>query len=168
VGKKLDWTTDMIKHFDRESVSNIVLFETNNESNSRFYFVGVHNHYNPIDSVTQDAHMNYLLKLIKRNTVINDYPVIMCGDFNATPSHSVYDIIYKNKYESVYKKFYGEEAKYTFASEHFRGAMDYIFVNDKCKINNVKEIDFDYLEKNNIPNDDFPSDHMYLFADIKI
>ena len=159
---------DIINYFLKPCVSNIVLFEKLDDD-KRFYFVGLHHYNNPKEEDVKEFEITLLLgKLFYKNSIHN-YPIIICGDFNAVPTSKVYEIITKkNKLNSAYKLFTGSDAKLTVSVPHFKDTLDYIFVNDLCKVINMKLIDEDYLMKNEIPNENYPSDHMYLVADIEI
>jgi endonuclease/exonuclease/phosphatase family metal-dependent hydrolase len=116
----------------------------------------------------QDKQLNFLLEKINELNS-NNFPVIIAGDFNSKPTSSVYQIMNNNNYNSVYKIFNGVENKYTavnsFTNERF--TLDYIFIDKKSTVKDVYQIN-KTLENNNIPNKVFPSDHVFLIANISI
>jgi mRNA deadenylase 3'-5' endonuclease subunit Ccr4 len=148
-------------------VSNIILFEKLNDD-IRFYFTGLHHPYVKEDIMVQDKQINFLLEKINELNN-NKIPVIIAGDFNSKPTSNVYQIMNNNNYNSVYKIFNGNENKYTavnsFSNERF--TLDYIFIDKKSTVKDVYQID-KTLENNNIPNKTFPSDHVFLIANISI
>ena len=148
-------------------VSNIVLFEKLNDD-MRFYFTGLHHPFVKENVTVQDKQINFLLEKINELNS-NNFPVIIAGDFNSKPTSNVYQIMNNNNYNSVYKIFNGDENKYTavnsFTNERF--TLDYIFIDKKSTVKDVYQID-KTLENNNIPNKVFPSDHVFLIANISI
>ena len=148
-------------------VSNIVLFEKLNDD-MRFYFTGLHHPFVKENVTVQDKQINFLLEKINELNS-NNFPVIIAGDFNSKPTSNVYQIMNNNNYNSVYTIFNGDENKYTavnsFTNERF--TLDYIFIDKKSTVKDVYQID-KTLENNNIPNKVFPSDHVFLIANISI
>ena len=165
---KYKWSDDKLKSYLEPCVSNIILFEKiNNEK--RFYFSGLHHAYIKNEEI-QSEQINLVLKKITKINNNYNYPVIIAGDFNSKPSSNVYKIMNDNKYNSSYKIINGDENKYTSSNTHTKQklTLDYIFINEKCKVKSIEPIDANYLENNNIPNETFPSDHMFLIANIII
>ncbi len=167
---KNNWTEEELKSHLQQCASNIILFEKLDESNNRFYFTGLHHPYLKEHEEIQDKQIEFLLSCIDKLNNNWKLPVIVAGDFNARPASKVYEIMNNKGYESVYKIVNGSENKYT-TTNSFTGqrmTLDYIFVNNKCVVKNVEPIDSDYLEQTNIPNENFPSDHMHLISNIII
>ena len=154
----------------QQCASNIVLFEKLDDTSSRFYFAGLHHPFIKDNEYVQDEQIEFLLNKI--NQLNNNWkcPVIIAGDFNAKPNYKVYEIMNDKSYESVYKTANGVENAYTTVNSFTcqRMTLDYIFINNKCIVQGVEPIDTDYLEKTDIPNNTFPSDHMYLIANIQV
>jgi mRNA deadenylase 3'-5' endonuclease subunit Ccr4 len=69
-------------------------------------------------------------------------------------------------------KLLGKNPLYTNYTEHFKGCIDYIYVSKNIKVEDVNDIDKlvkDLTKENEyLPNEKFPSDHMYLVADLVI
>ncbi len=162
--KKYNWDKKTTDSFILPTTSNIIKFEIN-KTNSRFFFVGLHHPYT--DSNIQEEQINFLLKKIKKLNNNYNYPVIICGDFNVKPSDKVYDIMTLNNYNSTYKLMNGFENKYTISNDHFKNTLDYIFINNKCSVENVVQIDEKFMENNVLPNKIYPSDHMFLVSTVK-
>ena len=138
-----------------------------------------------------------MLRYNNRLTNRQQTPFILCGDFNSQPTSSIYKGITTginpNEYEfdydskikplkpifesptkftkypliSSYSDITGTEPTYTHYVEKFIGTLDYIFVNNECKIIGVLE----ELKLNNIksiPDEYNPSDHILQLAIIRI
>ena len=165
--KEHKWSEEELKLHLQPCASNIVLFEKLSD-NQRFYFVGLHHYHNPKEEDVKEFQITYLLGKLAYKNQIYDYPVIMCGDFNSVPTSKVYGLIEKNGFQSTYKLFTGKEVKLTISVPHFKDTIDYIFVNNKCKVISVKLINEDELKEHEIPNESYPSDHMYLVAELEL
>jgi mRNA deadenylase 3'-5' endonuclease subunit Ccr4 len=161
--KKYNWDKETLDNFILPTVSNIVHFEVNN-SGTRFFFIGLHHPYSK-ENIQKEL-IDFLLKKINKLNNNYDYPVIICGDFNIKPSDLVYNIMVSNNYNSTYKLFNGVENKYTISNDHFKNTLDYIFINNKCKVIDVVQIDENFMKNNILPNKIFPSDHMFLVSSI--
>lgn len=168
--KEHNWTEEALKLRLQQCASNIILFEKLDDTTNRFYFTGLHHPFVKDHEEIQDEQIIFLLKKINKLNTNYNFPVIIAGDFNAKPTYRVYNIMNKEGYSSAYKIANGVENKYTTSNSFTSQKMtlDYIFVNEKCKVKSVEQIDFDYLENNNIPNENYPSDHMFLIANIEI
>lgn len=168
--KEHNWTEEELKLRLQQCASNIILFEKLDDTNNRFYFSGLHHPYVKDHEEIQDEQIIFLLKKITKLNANNNLPVIIAGDFNAKPTYRVYNIMNREGYSSAYKIINGVENKYTTSNSFTKQKMtlDYIFVNEKCKVKSIEQIDFDYLEHNDIPNQNYPSDHMFLIANIEI
>ena len=168
--KENDWSEEELELRLRQTASNIVLFEKLDETSKRFYFTGIHHPFIKERESIQDEQIIFLLNEIAKLNSNYNLPVVIAGDFNAKPTYEVYNIMNKQGYSSVYKIATGTENKYTTTNSFTeqRMTLDYIFVNDKCTVVNVEPIDSEYLEKVNIPNNTFPSDHMHLISNISI
>jgi mRNA deadenylase 3'-5' endonuclease subunit Ccr4 len=169
LSKKYNWSDKELQTHLQQCVSNIILFEKLDDE-SRFYFSGLHHPYVRENVDVQNKQIKFLLEKINILNYNYNFPVLIAGDFNSQPTSKVYQIMNDNNYNSVYKIFNNIENKYTttnsFTNERF--TLDYIFINNKCKVTNVCQVDEQYLEHNNIPNTTFPSDHVFLIANITI
>lgn len=133
-----------------------------------------------------------LLKKINKLSLNNLIPIILCGDFNSIPDSKLYKAITtgKNNYQeneskliepiinlptkytnlplsSTFFTIFNKEPKYTNYTPDFKETLDYIFINDKCKvIGQLDEIDLsEYIR---IPNSNFPSDHILQMSIIRL
>ena len=107
-----------------------------------------------------------------KNLKINK--IIICGDLNTNPSSNCIKQIINNKFNSVFD--ISEESKdddnYTMVIDTVDEGLkklkyDYIFVNNNIEIiNKILPINFLDFEKG-LPNENFPSDHIYLFTEFK-
>ena len=97
--------------------------------------------------------------------------IIICGDFNTNPNSECIKYMFKNNFGSVFDISENDE-NYTMVIDTVDEGIkklkyDYIFVNNNIEICNkylpTKYFDF----KVGIPNQNFPSDHIFLFTEIK-
>jgi mRNA deadenylase 3'-5' endonuclease subunit Ccr4 len=168
--KENKWSEEELKLRLQQCASNIVLFEKLDETSNRFYFAGLHHPFIKDKEFIQDEQIEFLLSNIDKLNNNSKYPVIIAGDFNAKPTYKVYEIMNDKGYESAYKIANGVENLYT-TTNSFTGqrmTLDYIFVNDQYRVKKVEPIDSDYLEKTDIPNNTYPSDHIHLIANIQV
>lgn len=168
--KEKSWSEEKLQLHLQQCASNIILFEKLDESNSRFYFAGLHHPFIKDQESIQDEQIEFALDTIEKLNVNYKLPVIISGDFNSKPDSKVYEIMSTRGYSSAYKIATGAENTCTTVNSFtgMRMTLDYIFVNAKCKVKSVNPIDSDYLERVNIPNESYPSDHIHLIADINI
>ena len=100
--------------------------------------------------------------------------IIICGDLNTNPDSECIKIITDNKFNSVFD--ISEQSKndgnYTMVIDTVDEGLkklkyDYIFTNNNIEIlKKILPINFLNFEKG-IPNENFPSDHIYLFTEFK-
>jgi CCR4-NOT transcription complex subunit 6 len=118
-------------------------------------------------------------------------PLILCGDFNSTPTSGVYEFItsgnMSNQHEDLGSRNYGNltrngvshpfslkssyspigELKFTNYTPNFTGVLDYIWYSTSTLqvVELLGDIDPEYLKRvPGFPNYHFPSDHVALFA----
>jgi mRNA deadenylase 3'-5' endonuclease subunit Ccr4 len=168
--KEHGWSKEELNSRLRQCASNIVLFEKLDDSANRFYFTGLHHPFVKENEEIQEKQIDFLLNQVGMLNKNYELPVIIAGDFNSKPPSKVYEIMNSKGFNSVYKIANGVENAYTTTNSftNQRMTLDYIFVNDRCRVINVNPIDSDYLERVNIPNENFPRDHMYLITNIVI
>ena len=100
--------------------------------------------------------------------------IIICGDLNTNPSSNCIKQIINNKFNSVFdiSKESENDGNYTMVIDTVDEGLkklkyDYIFVNNNIEIiNKFLPINFLDFEKG-LPNENFPSDHIYLFTEFK-
>ena len=107
---------------------------------------------------------------ILKNLKINK--IIFCGDLNTNPDSECIDIILKNNFKSVFDISNINDNNYTIVidtiDEGFKKLkFDYIFITDNIEIKNkILPVNFLDFEKG-LPNENFPSDHIYLFTEFQ-
>ena len=107
-----------------------------------------------------------------KNLKINK--IIICGDMNTNPSSNCIKQIINNKFNSVFdiSEKSKDDGNYTMVIDTVDEGLkklkyDYIFVNNNIEIiNKILPINFLDFEKG-LPNENFPSDHIYLFTEFK-
>lgn len=164
------------------------------DNKKKFFIATTHLESNPDyhDVINFQAYI--LMKHLNKITENHKIPLIISGDFNSSPTSSVYkaittglsDIKYTNKnnkniinipktfskyvLKSSYFEVFGKEPKFTNYTYKFKSTLDYIFINKKVKIiGALEELNTKYLEnKKSIPNYDFPSDHFLQCSVVEI
>jgi len=129
------------------------------------------------------------------NKFSGNYKYILAGDFNIMPNSLLYKVIteggnYNNKIEksvnydtsmfslkiatplkSAYALFDKDPLFTNYAhvvnEEKFYGCLDYIFISNGWKVNNVKMLP-NTLPNTHFPSIDEPSDHLLLAADLEL
>ena len=107
---------------------------------------------------------------VLKNLKINK--IIFCGDLNTNPDSECIDIILGNKFKSVFDISNKEDNNYTIVIDTIDEGLkklkfDYIFISDNIEIKNkILPINFLDFEKG-LPNENFPSDHIYLFTEFQ-
>ena len=107
-----------------------------------------------------------------KNLKINK--IIICGDLNTNPSSNCIQQIINNKFISAFdiSKENENDGNYTMVIDTVDEGLkklkyDYIFVNNNIEIiSKLLPINFLDFEKG-LPNENFPSDHIYLFTEFK-
>ena len=125
--------------------------------------------------------------------IANGKPYIYCGDFNIMPDSLMYKMLTSGKgnmtafnllpynkfkfevepLKSAYKEFNNIEPLYTnFAqtkgsSSLFKGTLDYIFISDEWKVQDVVKLPNEYPQAG-LPSIDEPSDHILLGATMSL
>ena len=105
---------------------------------------------------------------------LNINKIIICGDLNTNPDSKCVQQIINNKFKSVFdiSEKSKDDGNYTMVIDTVDEGLkklkfDYIFVSDNIEIIDkvlpVKYLDFE----RGIPNENFPSDHLYLFTEFK-
>ena len=122
--------------------------------------------------------INHLMKFIEQN-FLRKYPIFILGDLNAEPSYTCVKNLFKN--EELNAKSLLDLKKLDYSTIKLREKMykriiDYIiFISkEKDNINNeliIKEAERakpEIDESIGLPNDKFPSDHLFLKADVDL
>ena len=96
--------------------------------------------------------------------------IIFCGDLNTNPDSECIDIILKNNFKSVFDISNKNDNNYTIVIDTIDEGLkklkfDYIFITNNIDIKNkILPVNFLDFEKG-LPNENFPSDHIYLFTE---
>ena len=117
----------------------------------------------------RDFGLKKLSQFIDKNRKEEKLPVIVMGDFNATPDSKIIKKFAAGEYstnrfvavQEIKKELYGKSTMSSFKGKEKGLHIDYIFVSEDLEI-----IDVDIV-KDNI-NGKYPSDHYPLIADIKM
>ena len=107
----------------------------------------------------RDFGLKKLGQFIEKNRKEEKLPIIIMGDFNATPNSKI--IKKFAAVQEVKKELYSKSTMSSFKGKEKGLHIDYIFVSEDLEI-----IDVDIV-KDNI-NGKYPSDHYPLIADIRI
>lgn len=110
-----------------------------------------------------------LMEVIEKEQENEKLPIILMGDFNATPDSKLIEDFIKGKLsktklvavQDINKSLYNEVTRDSFKRKQKGVHIDYIFASEEIEVVNVEII------KYNI-NGKYPSDHYPLMADIKI
>ena len=117
----------------------------------------------------RDFGLKKLGQFIEKNRKVENLPVIVMGDFNATPNSKVIKKFAAGEYstsrfvavQEIKKELYEKSTMSSFKGKENGLHIDYIFVSEELEI-----VDVDIV-KDNI-NGKYPSDHYPLIADIRI
>ena len=110
-----------------------------------------------------------LMEVIEKEQEKEELPIILMGDFNATPHSKLIEDFARGKLskkklvavQEINKNLYNEVTRDNFKRKQKGVHIDYIFVSEETEVINAEII------KYNI-NGKYPSDHYPLMADIKI
>ena len=98
---------------------------------------------------------------------------ILCGDFNTGPESECVKIVIENGFKSIFENEDKDNNKFTMVIDTMDEGIkklkfDYIFISDN--INIIKKImPIEYLNfEKGIPNENFPSDHIYLQTEFNL
>lgn len=177
------------------SSENLILEADGRETNQ----VAIISHFEPVDKVILNTphfcvavtHLkstkgyeelrhkqgNHFLKYLSEN--VSSFPLIVCGDFNATPDEPVYIAFSTHglNLASSYMKLSpeGKEAPYTTwkirgtpsDSREICRTIDYIWhTKDKLQVSRLLSIPTEeQIGKSKLPNASYPSDHISLVTD---
>ncbi|MDU2123665.1 MAG: endonuclease/exonuclease/phosphatase family protein [Clostridium celatum] len=117
----------------------------------------------------RDFGLKKLGEFVEKNRKEEKLPVIIMGDFNATPNSKIIKKFAAGEYntdrfvavQEVKKELYSKSTMSSFKGKEKGLHIDYIFVSEDLEI-----VDVDIV-KDNI-NGKYPSDHYPLIADIRI
>ena len=154
----------------------------------RVYLANGHFFWQPGESLGRQQQIDHLLEWL--GSVPGDPPMVVCGDFNGTPDTPAIRRM-RQYFASAYAVVHGEDPEYTTPTPlprskwrllltllnfmryirlrdvdlHWRGTLDYIFVNQYLKV-----IDCQIVLNQPAPGNPhlYPSDHFGLMASLDI
>ena len=148
------------------------------KSNFEFVVIVVHLKAKEVNENLRVAQTEHLIKYIEDN-LLGKYSIFLMGDFNAEPSYSCIVKLFENKNICAKSLFDLKKLDFTTIKLRdvlYRRIIDYIFFIPKNKENIDKELNIISVEKGKplmdekigLPNDVFPSDHVYLKAKVEL
>ena len=146
--------------------------------NIEFVIIVVHLKSKAENENIRVVQIEHLIKYIEEN-FLRKYSIFLMGDFNAEPYYSCIIKILENKNLCAKSLFDLKKLDFTTIKIRdvlYRRIIDYIFFIPKNKKNCDKELKIISIEKANplidekigLPNDIFPSDHLFLKAKVEL
>ena len=163
----------------KESGQNMIYALINDKKTSnKFIVLVVHLKAKEENENIRICQMNHIIKYIEDN-LLGKYPIFVIGDFNAEPTYESIINFLENKNISPKSLFDLKKLDFTTIKLRdvlYRRVIDYIFYVGKNKDNADKELKILDVEKGKpamdekigLPNELFPSDHLYLKAKIEL
>ena len=163
----------------KKSGQNIIAALINDKkTNNKFMIIVIHLKSKAKNEDTRIGQVNHLMKYIEENH-LGKYPIFILGDFNAEPTYSCIVKLLENKNICAKSLFNLKELDFTtikLRDTLYKRVIDYIFFVSKNKDNADKELKIINLEKGNpkidekigLPNDVFPSDHLFIKAKVEL
>ena len=148
------------------------------ETNEKFVIIVLHFRSNINNENIRLGQISHLMEYIEEN-YLGKFPIFILGDFNAEPNYSCMKKFIENKNISPKSLYDLNELKYTsfiINGVLYKRILDYIFFISKNKENEDKELKILNCEKAQpvidekfgLPNEEYPSDHLYLKAKVKL
>ena len=162
----------------KKSGSNTIFALINeNKTNNKFMVIVVHLKSKAENENIRLAQVDHLMKCIEEN-YLRKYPIFIIGDFNAEPTYTCITKILENKNFGAKSLFNLKELDFTTIKLRdvlYKRVIDYIIFIGKNKDEN-KELNIINIEKGKptidekigLPNDMFPSDHLFLKAKVEL
>jgi len=162
----------------KKSGSNTIFALINeNKTNNKFMVIVVHLKSKAENENIRLAQVDHLMKCIEEN-YLRKYPIFIIGDFNAEPTYTCITKILENKNFGAKSLFNLKELDFTTIKLRdvlYKRVIDYILFIGKNKDEN-KELNIINTEKGKptidekigLPNDIFPSDHLFLKAKVEL
>ena len=156
----------------------VVILINDKKTNNKFMIIAVHLLSKEENEKIRLNQIQHLMKYIEDNH-LGKYPIFIVGDFNAEPNFSCIQKFLENKKLCVKSIFNLNELDYT----HFnineklnRRILDYMFFIAKDKDNIDKELKILSTERGKpaidenigLPNEVYPSDHLFLKAKLEL
>ena len=147
-------------------------------SNIEFVIIVVHLKSKAENENIRVAQIEHLIKYIEEN-LLGKYSIFLMGDFNAEPNYSCIIKLLENNNLCAKSLFDLKKLDFTTIKIRdvlYRRIIDYIFFIPKNKENSDKELKIISIEKANplidekigLPNDIFPSDHLFLKVKVEL
>ena len=163
----------------KPSKQNIISALINNKkTNDKFVIIVVHFISNINYENIRIGQIDHLMQYIEEK-FLRKYSIFIIGDFNAEPNYSCMIKFMDNKNINVKSLFNFKELEYTTYNIKdilYKRILDYMFFISKNENNNDNELKiiskekaqpvFD--EKVGLPNGVYPSDHLYLKAEVQL
>lgn len=148
------------------------------KTNNKFLIIVVHLRSKAENENIRLGQIDHLMKFIEENH-LRKYPIFIVGDFNAEPNFSCIGKFLENKNICAKSLFNLKELDYThfiIKEALYKRIFDYLFFVSKNKDNEDKELKILNIEKGmpifdekvGLPNDTYPSDHLFLKAKIEL
>ena len=175
-------------HLDLETQHRVAQYVSVRIDGKPLYLANGHFLWQPGESLGRQQQIDHLLEWL--GSVSGDPPMVVCGDFNGTPDTPAIQKM-RRYFASAYAVVHGEDPEYTTPTPlprskwkllltllnfwryiklkdidiHWRGTLDYIFVNQHLKV-----IDCQIVLNQPSPGNPvlFPSDHFGLLAILEI
>ena len=163
----------------KQSGQNIIIALINDiKTNNKFVVIVVHLKSKAQNENLRVVQSNQLMKIIEEN-YLGKYPIFIMGDFNAEPSYSCIVNLLQNKNICAKSLFDLNQLDFTtikLRDTLYRRVIDYIFFagknkdsrDNEIKINNIEKAKPVIDEKIGLPNDVFPSDHLFIKANVEL
>lgn len=148
------------------------------KTNNKFLVIAVHLKAKAENENIRFAQIEHLMKYIEKNH-LGKYPIFILGDFNAEPTYSCIQKLLENKNINAKSLFDFNELGFStikLRDKLYKRIIDYIFFVPKEKDGKDKEIKILNAEKAKptidekigLPNNAFPSDHLFLKAKVEL
>ena len=148
------------------------------KTNNKFLVIAVHLKSKAENEKTRLGQVNHLIKFIEEKH-LGKYPILILGDFNAEPNYECIEKFLVNKNINAKSLFNLKELDFTtikLRDQLYRRIIDYIFFIGKNKDDTDKELKIISAEKATpiidesvgLPNEVFPSDHLFLKAKVEL
>ena len=148
------------------------------KSGNKFIVFVVHLKAKEANENIRIGQVEHLIRFIEKN-FLRKYPIFILGDFNAEPSYTCINNILNNENLNVKSLFDLKKLDYStikLRDKMYKRIIDYIFFVSKNKNNSENELNIKYAERAKpeidesigLPNDKFPSDHLYLKAEVDL
>ena len=163
----------------KQSGQNMISALINDKkTNNKFLIIVVHLVSKVENENIRLGQINHIMKYIEEKH-LRKYPIFIVGDFNAEPNYSCIGKLLENKNICVKSLFDLNKLDYThfiIKDVLYRRILDYIFFISKEKDNEDKELKILSTERGNpiidekvgLPNDAFPSDHLFIKAKVEL